>query len=192
MPRRNLDKRLVIKEAAALVNEIGFSNLSLRLLAERLNIKPPSLYNHITNLEELKQELMIYGWEEPSRQLTKALTDECGDEAIRLVCRTFYDFAVCNPGVFEAIAFCTTDDKKMSTNASDEFLVVLLKALETRNITEENACHIRRLVRSYIEGFALLVNHKTFNVAPVPLKDSFDFGVELIINAVHALDAGSG
>ena len=57
MGRGCVDKQLIIEEAAALANETGFSNVSLKLLSERLNIKAPSLYKHITNLEELKQEL---------------------------------------------------------------------------------------------------------------------------------------
>ncbi len=58
MGRGCVDKQLIIAEAAALANETGFFNVSLKLLSKRLNIKAPSLYNHITNLEELKQELI--------------------------------------------------------------------------------------------------------------------------------------
>ena len=73
MGRGCVDKQLIIEEAAALANETGFSNVSLKLLSERLNIKAPSLYNHITNLEELKQELAAYGWEELTGKLTEVL-----------------------------------------------------------------------------------------------------------------------
>ena len=189
MPRGNVDKHLVIAEAAALANEIGFSNVSLKLLAERLNIKTPSLYNHIASLEDLKQELMVYGWQDLSGRLAEVLIGESGDEAIRLGCSAFYAYALQNPGVFEAMAFSNRNDGKMNTEASREFMRILFKVLGKRNIGEENAWHVMRLARSYLEGFALLVNHEAFDLSQVPMKDSFDFGVEGIIDCIHKLEA---
>ena len=190
MPRGNIDKNLVIAETAALANEIGFSNVSLKLLAERLNIRTPSLYNHITSLEELKQELMAYGWGELCGKLAEVLIGESGDDAIRLGCNTFYEYAITNPGVFEAMAFSSRNDRRMNTDASHEFMRMLFKVLEKRNIGEENALHVMRLARSYIEGFALFVINGAFDTTQETLKESFDFGVEVIIDCIHKLEAG--
>ena len=188
MGRGCVDKQLIIEEAAALANETGFSNVSLKLLSERLNIKAPSLYNHITNLEELKQELAAYGWEELTGKLTEVLIGEAGDEAIRLGCCTFYDYAVANPGVFEAMAFCNGSDGKTDTDASEKFMSILFRVLGKRNIGEKNAYHIMRLARSYIEGFALLAGNEAFDTAKYPLRESFEFGVEAIIESIHRLE----
>ena len=188
MPRRGLDRHLIIAETADLANEIGFSNVSLKLLAEKLNIKAPSLYYHFSSLEELKQELMVYGWEELCGKLTEVLIGESGDEALRLGCNTIYDYAVNNPGVFEAMAFSNKNDRRMNMDASREFMRILFKVLGKRNIGEKNAFHVMRLARSYIEGFALLVNNRAFDTSQYPLKESFDFGVEFIINSIHRLE----
>ena len=67
MQRGSVDIHLVVAEAAALANEAGLSALSLKALAQRLHIKSPSLYNHISNLDELKQELMELGVEHDIR-----------------------------------------------------------------------------------------------------------------------------
>ena len=61
MSKGNVDKSRVIAVTAALANEVGFSNVNLKMIAERLNIKTPSLYNRITSLDELKKDLMAYG-----------------------------------------------------------------------------------------------------------------------------------
>ena len=45
MARVGLDKKIVIRKAAELANEIGFEKITLKLLAENLNVQPPSLYN---------------------------------------------------------------------------------------------------------------------------------------------------
>ena len=189
MPKGTVDKLLVISETAALANEIGFSHVTLKMIADRLNIKVPSLYNHIASLDELKQELMVYGWGELTGKLTEVLIGESGDEAIRLACNAFYEYAIANPGVFEAMAFTKRNDGRLNAEASQAFLRILFKVLGKRNIGEENAEKVLRLARSYLEGFALLVNHEAFDLSQVPVKDSFDFGVEGIIDCIHKLEA---
>jgi len=188
MPKGNVDKDIVIAETAALANEIGFSNVTLKQIAERLHIKTPSLYNHITSLDELKQRLMVYGWEELTGELTGVLIGESGDEAIRLASNAFYEYALANPGVFEAMAFTKRNDRNMNAEASQKFMRILFKVLGKRNIGKENAEKIMRMARSYLEGFALLVNHDAFDTGLIPLKESFDFGVDAIIDCIHKLE----
>ncbi len=85
MARAGLDKDIVIRKAAELANETGFENLSLKTLAKELNIKSPSLYNHIGSLEELKQELMLYGWKQLEVVILGAVSEVSGYEAIVLL-----------------------------------------------------------------------------------------------------------
>ena len=53
MPRQGLTKDAVVKTAARLVEEQGYDHLSLHKLADRLNIKPASLYKNIKGIDEL-------------------------------------------------------------------------------------------------------------------------------------------
>ena len=54
MKKRTLTKEKVIHAAIDLANELGdVQALSLKLLAERLDIRTPSLYNHIKNQDDL-------------------------------------------------------------------------------------------------------------------------------------------
>ena len=64
MPRIGIDKDTVIRRAAQMANEIGFENVTLKVLADDLGIKSPSLYNHIGGLEDVKRQIMIYGWKQ--------------------------------------------------------------------------------------------------------------------------------
>ena len=54
MARADIDKTIIIKKAAEMANEIGLEKVTLKLLANQLNIKPPSLYNHIKGLDDLR------------------------------------------------------------------------------------------------------------------------------------------
>lgn len=51
MARAGLDKNIIVRKTAQIANEIGVENVTLKMLADNLNIRTPSLYNHIKNLE---------------------------------------------------------------------------------------------------------------------------------------------
>lgn len=61
MHKNNINKELIVTTAAEISNKIGLRNLSLKDIAPESNIKLPTLYNHVSSREEIKEELMIYG-----------------------------------------------------------------------------------------------------------------------------------
>ena len=46
-------KEAVIKATSDLADEKGLNNVSLKAVAQKLNIRTPSLYNHIESLDKL-------------------------------------------------------------------------------------------------------------------------------------------
>src|SRR5262245_64796771 len=51
--RRPLDRPLIIRTALELLDEVGLDELTMRTLAERLNVKAASLYRHVHDKDEL-------------------------------------------------------------------------------------------------------------------------------------------
>ena len=47
-----VSKSLVIETACRIADEQGLNNLSLKAVAEKLNVRTPSLYNHIKSLDD--------------------------------------------------------------------------------------------------------------------------------------------
>ncbi|MCI8732682.1 MAG: TetR/AcrR family transcriptional regulator, partial [Lachnospiraceae bacterium] len=86
MPKTKIDKELVIREAAHIANKIGIENLSLKTLASQLGVKSPSLYNHVDGLDDLKQQIMLYGWKEMEDRIIQAVIGLTGYDAIRAMC----------------------------------------------------------------------------------------------------------
>ena len=52
-PRSNLTKQAVVRAAAELIHTEGLEALSLSRLADKLDIRTPSLYNHVNGLPGL-------------------------------------------------------------------------------------------------------------------------------------------
>jgi len=56
--REALDQTRIVRAALALLDEVGLDDLTMRRLADRLNVKAASLYRHVRNKDEL---LMLLG-----------------------------------------------------------------------------------------------------------------------------------
>lgn len=59
MAKNNISDEVIIELSAKLSNEVGLDNLSLKLITKKLNIKAPSLYNHIKSLEDIKDKIAV-------------------------------------------------------------------------------------------------------------------------------------
>ena len=57
MPRAGLNGDDVVAAAAGLADEIGFHAVTMGLLADRLGIRPPSLYKHVGGLADLQHRV---------------------------------------------------------------------------------------------------------------------------------------
>ena len=65
-------------------------------MAKKLKIKSPSLYNRISNLEDLKNKISLYGWKQLEEKMFLSIIEENGYEAIKSMAYAFYDYATEN------------------------------------------------------------------------------------------------
>ena len=65
-------------------------------MAKTLKIKSPSLYNHISNLEDLKNKISLYGWKQLEEKMLLSIVGESGYEAIKCMAYAFYDYTTEN------------------------------------------------------------------------------------------------
>lgn len=72
MSRIGLDKEIMVRKAAELANQIGIENISLKLLADNLGVRSPSLYNHVKGIDDLQKEIMLLGWRELEDKMIEA------------------------------------------------------------------------------------------------------------------------
>ena len=56
--KRLLNQRMIVDAAVDLLNEGGLENLSLRQLADRLNVSAPSIYRHFADKAALKSAIL--------------------------------------------------------------------------------------------------------------------------------------
>lgn len=187
MTRNNINDEFIIEVSAKLSNEVGLDNLSLKMIAEKLNIKSPSLYNHIKSLEEIKKKIMIYGWKQMEQEMITSAVGVSGYDALRNMCNAFYEYATNNKGIFSSMLWYNKYENNESNEATTKLFNIVFKIMKPLNISDENINHIIRTLRSFLEGFSLLVNNNSFG-HEVSIKESFDLSLEIIMNGIKSLE----
>lgn len=187
MGRTGLDTNMVISRAAQMANEVGIENITLKMIADDLGVKSPSLYNHIDGLENLKMQLMVYGWKQMEQKIMQSVIGISGYDAIRAGCYAFYEYATENPGLFNAMLWYNKFRNAETMEATSGLFLVLFKVTSSLNISEENCNHIIRTLRGFLEGFSLLVNNEAFG-NPISIADSFEVSLNVLIEGIKTLE----
>lgn len=187
MARAGLDQNTVIQKAAQLVNERGMEQVTLKILADNLGIKSPSLYNHIKGLDDLKKQLMLYGWGALEERIIHAIIGLSGYDAVKAMCFAFYDYAAENPGVFDVMLWYNKFENDEMEAATSELMSVIFKIAKSLQLPDQYCFHLIRTFRGFLEGFFLLGNRGSFG-HPLPVLDSFALSVDILIAGIKALE----
>jgi AcrR family transcriptional regulator len=102
-----ITKADVIHTAADIADKNGLSNVSLKVVAESLNIRTPSLYNHIDSLEALLREIAHNGMKTMNERMMQAAIGKIGDDAIQSVGQAYLNYMIEHPGIYETIQWAT-------------------------------------------------------------------------------------
>ncbi|MDO4468012.1 MAG: WHG domain-containing protein [Bacillota bacterium] len=184
MPRKGLTREIVIEQAAQLANAKGLKNVTITSLAEHLGIRKPSLYNHIDSQEDIYQGIMIYGWTHGPEELAQTIDEKDAKEALRKYAEAFFQYAIDNPGVFEAMLWYNkyqSDELVLATNKTYAFFFAQTDQL---GIDRMVANHLLRTYRAFLEGFALLVIHNSFG-NPISIDESFKVSLDVLIKGME-------
>ena len=187
MSKNNINDELIIETSALLSNKVGLDNLSLKMIAEELNIKSPSLYNHVSSLEDIKEKLMIFGWKQIEEKMIDSAVGVSGYDALKNMCHAFYNYAINNKGVFSAMLWYNKYDTKEKNNTTTRLFNLLFKIMKSLNISDDIINHSIRTLRSFLEGFSLLVINNAFG-NPISIQKSFDLSLDIIMNGIKSLE----
>lgn len=186
-----LDKCTIIEAAADMADKKGIANVSLKVLANELGIKSPSLYKHFSGgLDELNKELMLYGWRSLESEITKAAIGKSKDDAIIAICCAYRNFVGKHKGLFEAMQWYNMYQSQEHLQATRGTVDVLFQVLEAYGLTEEQKVHCVRMLRGFLQGFSAIESHGGFG-NPAPIQDTFDFALNTILNGIRDLQGGT-
>lgn len=182
-PRAGLDQASVVKAAVKLVDEEGIEQLTLGRVAERLGISTPSLYNHVAGLPGLKHELTLYCLHDLLDRILRVTVGKSRAEAIVALADAYRAYAREVPGRY-ALTQIAPDPGDQEVDAIAQEIVDVLRAvLAPYKLSEEEAIHAIRSLRSIVHGFISLEVAGGFGM-PVDLDASFHWLINLFINGL--------
>lgn len=174
----------ILQAATEIIDEKGVEELALATLAQKLDIKPPSLYNHVDGLQDLKRQLSIHGLKQLCSELTRAAIGRAGDEALREMAKAYIGFARSHPGLYEVTFFVAAGDDEELNQASWELVELVTRALRAYRLDETHTIHMARAFRSLLHGFASLEQRGGFGL-PIDLETSFHEMMETFLSGLH-------
>jgi AcrR family transcriptional regulator len=186
MPRQGLTTEEVVAAAAGTADEVGYANLTLALLAQRLGIRPPSLYKHVDGLGDLQHRIATLALTELGEVMRDAGLGVAGRDALGALATAFRRYCAAHPGRYAATVgaeFHGENDPLLT--ASRRVIELIFAILRGYGISGAEADHAARAVRSALHGFTALEAADGFKWAG-DADESFSRLIEILDHGLRA------
>jgi AcrR family transcriptional regulator len=178
--RAGLSPSLVTEAGATLVDEVGFAQLSMGLLADRLGVKAPSLYKHVSSQADLADRIAILALTELGDVVREATQGRAGGDALAAAAQAMRMYVREHPGRYAAINSAGPDGPDGAfTRASNRAIGSLAAVLRGYHLDPAQEIHALRMLRSALDGFSTLEVSGGFHLE-ADIDDSFTWMITFI------------
>ncbi|MFE9427852.1 TetR/AcrR family transcriptional regulator [Kitasatospora sp. NPDC006697] len=166
MPRAGLNPDAVVDHAIALIDEHGPEELTLAAVAARAGVAAPSLYKHVPGgLAGLRRLVALRVTGELADALQEAVGELRGEEAVRALLRAYHSYALDHPRRYASMPQVPVPEDEQLTAHGERLAGAIFAVLAGYGITDAEAVHAARAVRSMAHGFASLSIAGAFRIA---------------------------
>ncbi|MFI5915718.1 TetR/AcrR family transcriptional regulator [Dactylosporangium sp. NPDC051541] len=194
MPRAGLTPLSVTEAGAALVDEIGLENLSMGMVAERLGVKTPALYKHVTSQADLVHRIAIITMVEFADAIRDAIQGRAGSEALAAGAQAMRTYVREHPGRYaaaDAAASRATGPDDPIIPAVARVIASWAAMLRGYHLDAGQEIHALRMLRSALHGFSTLEASGGFRI-DASVDDSFTWMITFLDQGLHTIAASSG
>ena len=149
-------KDKVIKTASDIADEKGLYQITLKLVAEALGIRSPSLYNHVGSLEDLLREVAHNGMREMNLRMEQAAVEESAEAAIKSASLEYFNFMLVHPGVYETIQWAVWHGNEETMEIFGYYRSFMAGLIRRCGYGEEFICEILYLLLGAIHGYSTM------------------------------------
>ena len=172
---------------ATLADEVGFDQLGMALVAERLGVKTPSLYKHVDNLADLGHRIAVLAATELGDAVGQATQGRSDGEALRAAAQALRAYAKQHPGRYAALnsARLTGYDDPLVA-ARGRLLEAFAAVLRGYRLVQDQEIHALRMLRSVMHGIVALEAADAFQI-DTDVDASLDWIISFVDHALHAI-----
>jgi AcrR family transcriptional regulator len=183
--KKQLDMEVILTATAELVEEKGLENVTLLQVAEKLGVKSPSLYNHLSGLKELSTGLAKLSMSRLEEAIRNAAVGRSKDDALMQIALAYRNFAKENPELYKAtLKFPAFKDDELR-EAGTAIVRILYQVMEPYHYSEEDTIHLVRGFRSALHGFVSLEEAGFFKAADIDMEKSYTRLVSGLISTLN-------
>jgi AcrR family transcriptional regulator len=176
MPRAGLTPQRVIDAAAALADRDGLDGLTLGSVADELGVRPPSLYNHVDGLDDIRRGVRLQALGELDARLQRASVGRSGADAVHAMAAAYRAYALEHPGRYATVVPTHVVADAEISAAGARVVGTALAALRGFGLLGDDAIHAARTLRAAIHGFVALEQAGGFGLEQDP-GESFEWMV---------------
>jgi AcrR family transcriptional regulator len=157
MPRAGVTPAAIVAAGAEIADEVGYGNLTLALIAERLGVRVPSLYKHVDGLPDVQHRIATLATTELGDAIREAILGRSGHDALSGLAMAALAYITAHPGRYMATVGAElkgTEDPLLV--ASTRVIDAIAAVLRAYGIPEEKVVHAVRAIRSMLHGFGTL------------------------------------
>ena len=193
MPRARLTPLSVTEAGAALIDEIGFENLSMGLLAERLGVKTPALYKHVTSQADLAHRIAVLAMTEFADAIRDAIQGRAGRDALAAGAQAMRTYVREHPGRYTAADAAAS----RASGPDDPIIPAVARVvaswaamLRGYHLDSSQESHALRMLRSALHGFSTLEAAGGFRF-DTSVDDSFTWMIDFLDRGLRDLTTGT-
>jgi AcrR family transcriptional regulator len=180
VPRAGLDPTAVVAAGADLADEVGFTGFTMAQLAERVGVRTPSLYKHVSSQDDLSRRIAVLALTEAGEVMGAAIQGLAGRDALGAAAHALRDFAIQHPGRYAAtVTFEPMGPDDPIVSAALLSLRPFEAVLRGYDIGPDRSTHALRALRSVFHGFASIQSTGGFQWS-TDIDESFEWLIDLV------------
>ena len=156
MQKRGLTRQLLLQAAIDIVETEGTENLTVCKLAQKVSVKPASLYNHIRGINDIKNDVVKHAANMLEEAVMSASVGKSKDEALLDMALNYRKYAHSHPELYKLLMGTTNLEDANTAKARRSLIRVLNQVLIPYQLSDEKTVHFIRSFRSTLHGFVSL------------------------------------
>ena len=188
MPKKGLSRELIIDTALQLVEQGGPPACSVRELADRLDVKAASLYNHISGMDDLMGQVGLRAAQMRAQAQLEAIRGKTREDALLALAETHRRFAMEHIHLDKVIMGLQRHLSPMLPQAAKVSMEPILQVLDGYALSNEDKIHWQRVLRATMHGFCVHEHSGGFSHSPQPVEDSFRLAIHCIAAGLQAAE----
>lgn len=187
-PKRGLDTQTILNAAAELAEAKGLENVSLLQVAEKLGVKSPSLYNHLSGVQELSSGIAKLAIARLESTIRNAAVGRSKEKALTAIAVAYRKFAKESPELYKAILRFPDYGDSGVKEAGHAVVRILYQVMEPYHYSKEETIHFVRGFRSALHGFVSLEEAGFFQGTEANEDTSFERLVSRLLSTLTATE----